>query len=382
MKYSVLVTDDTPINRKLVKSVLKDMPDIEFLEAEDGVGCLEIMNDRPVDLLILDLMMPNKDGFEVLEALRESDIHRDIPVIVFSAMDSFDALARAFTLGACDYFTKPLTPQQMKVILPMKVRYHLESYENKRSIVKFNEQMSLEMLLARLFQQQLMKPFKSFDRALMYGCYMPCNQIGGDFYDCVSRANGDVCFLIADVAGHGVASAMLSSMIKVEFENCVRTMEKPSEMIGHMNQVFYPMSMGDYYFTAFLGIIRDGEMTFANAGHPYPILYSAQQGKASIVQQDGFAVGMFDEAFYRDVTMPFAAGDRLMTYTDGLVEERMTMVGNRYQTYEELAGFVSQYVHLLAGEPDNFFAIARKLFGNPENDEASDDIAVMIIEGK
>lgn len=319
MGYQVLLVDDIATNRKLMRAVLKGNPEIAFLEATDGFQAVQLMAEHDVDLVVLDLMMPGKDGFEVLQEMKVDPRLKDVPVIVNSTMDGLHSIEKALELGANEYFTKPLTPAQMKVILPLKVENALKSYEQHKRLCRLNEQMANELRLAKLFQQTLIVKNQEFPVAKVTGRYIPCLQIGGDFYDCVQRGP-DFWFIIADVMGHGIAAAMVSAMIKVLFLNALADAASPCQVLSLMNQDFCNLSDGGYTFSAFIGQISGQQLTYANAGHPYPLLLRADAGEVVKLAQNGFLVGMLAEAEYTSGQTRVLPGDTLLLYTDGIFE--------------------------------------------------------------
>ena len=121
MPSHVLLVDDEAHNRKLLRMVLRQ-GDYVFSEAEDGRQALAILEQERVDLVLLDLMMPSPNGFDVIHAMRSNDRLRDIPVIVASASTAPDDVERSLSLGAADYFMKPLTEWDIRFQLPIKVR--------------------------------------------------------------------------------------------------------------------------------------------------------------------------------------------------------------------------------------------------------------------
>lgn len=234
-------------------------------------------------------------------------------------MDGLHSIEKALELGANEYFTKPLTPAQMKVILPLKVENALKSYEQHKRLCRLNEQMANELRLAKLFQQTLIVKNQEFPVAKVTGRYIPCLQIGGDFYDCVQRGP-DFWFIIADVMGHGIAAAMVSAMIKVLFLNALADAASPCQVLSLMNQDFCNLSDGGYTFSAFIGQISGQQLTYANAGHPYPLLLRADAGEVVKLAQNGFLVGMLAEAEYTSGQTRVLPGDTLLLYTDGIFE--------------------------------------------------------------
>jgi len=121
MPFRLLLVDDEAHNRKLLRMVLRK-GEYEFHDAEDGKKALEILAREPIDLVLLDLMMPNPNGFDVLHAMRANERYKEIPVIVASASTAPDDVERSLTMGAVDYFMKPLSEWDIRFQLPIKVR--------------------------------------------------------------------------------------------------------------------------------------------------------------------------------------------------------------------------------------------------------------------
>jgi len=121
MPHRLLLVDDEAHSRKLLRMVLR-AGDYEFLEAENGGEALDLMARERVDLLLLDLMMPTPNGFDVIQEMQKSEALRTIPFIVASASSSPDDVERSLALGAVDYFVKPLTEFDIRFQLPLKVR--------------------------------------------------------------------------------------------------------------------------------------------------------------------------------------------------------------------------------------------------------------------
>ena len=121
MAPHLLLVDDEAHNRKLLRMVLR-RGDYEFTEADNGTQALEALERSPVHLVLLDLMMPNPNGFDVLLAMRRDERWKEIPVIVASASTAPEDVERSLTLGASDYFMKPLTEWDIRFQLPIKVR--------------------------------------------------------------------------------------------------------------------------------------------------------------------------------------------------------------------------------------------------------------------
>ncbi len=123
MDYNILIADDVEMNRRLITDVLKGkLTGVSFLQASNGQEVFSVLEKIDVDLIVLDLIMPVMDGFEVLERLKKDDKYSHIPVIVSSAITEISSIEMTLEMGAVDYFTKPLSPEDMDIILPLKAK--------------------------------------------------------------------------------------------------------------------------------------------------------------------------------------------------------------------------------------------------------------------
>jgi len=113
---TVLVVDDYPAVRKTVKELIQSLGMVP-IEAENGLKAQEILKQKPVDLVISDLVMPEMDGFELTEAIKNDPFLRSIPVVIISTHSDSKYIFRALRLGADDYLTKPPTPEMVSVVL-------------------------------------------------------------------------------------------------------------------------------------------------------------------------------------------------------------------------------------------------------------------------
>jgi sigma-B regulation protein RsbU (phosphoserine phosphatase) len=376
MRNRILIVDDIKFNRIQIKDVLKDIQGIDFYDAEDGFQAIKEVEDNDIDLIILDLMMPGKDGFDVLRELKAEVKFKDIPIIVYSGIDNIDSVNQALELGAYDYFSKPLTSEQIKFIVPVKVKNALESYVHRKALLRMHEKMNLDLMLANILQQTLIAASKEGPLVDMYGRYLPCDEIGGNFYECV-QFDDSTWFIMADVSSHGVAAAMIASMIKVAFNNGIRYLAGPAEVLQHMNDTFYSMVKVDYSFTAVIGKIQDGILTFANAGHSLPIVYTKKTDSMHSFNLKDNSVGVVEKAKFKSQKVTIDKEDILFLYTDGLFDTREQY--DMEMNYQDLCSSFMTYKHIIKKNPEEFFTIMLRLFAGIANEKVIDDISMMLI---
>jgi len=123
-EFTVLIVDDTETNIDILVDTLGD--DYDIAVAMDGESALEAVEEEPPDLILLDIMMPDMDGYEVCKRLKDNPKTADIPVIFLSALTEADEKQKGLKLGAVDFLTKPFNPS----VIQDKVRKHLTASKN------------------------------------------------------------------------------------------------------------------------------------------------------------------------------------------------------------------------------------------------------------
>src|SRR3974390_591627 len=146
-KKTVLVVDDAPSNIQVVNSILKDTYKIRI--ATNGAKALELVGvDPPPDLILLDIVMPGMDGYEVCTRLKSSPGTKDIPVIFLTGQTETEDETRGFEVGAVDYIHKPFSP----AVVAARVRTHLALRETREQLERQLFLIRVEMDTARLLQ--------------------------------------------------------------------------------------------------------------------------------------------------------------------------------------------------------------------------------------
>ena len=111
-KLTVLVVDDVPLNVLLIKKMLSQYT-VQLKTANSGQAALDIIDKSMPDLLLLDLMMPGIDGFEVIRRLRADEKTKKLPIIILSALNSEADIVKGFKLGANDFINKPIIMEKL-----------------------------------------------------------------------------------------------------------------------------------------------------------------------------------------------------------------------------------------------------------------------------
>ena len=392
MDYNILIADDVEMNRRLITDVLKGkLTGVSFLQASNGQEVFSVLDKIDVDLIVLDLIMPVMDGFEVLERLKKDDKLSHIPVIVSSAITEISSIEMTLEMGAVDYFTKPLSPEDMDIILPLKAKNALQFYEQQKTIAALNREIQVELKNAHDFQNIMLPKSRDFENVDLFIKFQPSLGIGGDCFDCFER-DGKLWFIIADVTGHGIAAGMASSMVKIMFRCSVKHKKMtPDEVLTNINKnIFEIFDFGSSFnylvFTAFVGCIDHGEFHYSNAGQPYPLIYHQSSKSIEIIEEGGMPVGVFDSATYQLNYKRLGEGDSIFLYTDGLFSSGQKSDFINWKLVHE---FADNHVKELSEEPNVFldemfwyFHLIHKSDSASGEEDFTDDVAMMLLKMK
>ncbi len=181
--------------------------------------------------------------------------------------------------------------------------------------------LSRELQLAREIQQSLLpRDMPVVPRLRIQGTYLPMSAVAGDFYDVVRRDADRVVIIVADVSGHGVPAALIASMVKVAFAAEVERYDRPGDLLAGINRALTGTFERAYVTACCMAIDRAREtIAYAAAGHP-PSLVRRRDGRIERLEEGGVALALLPVASYPTADVPFRAGDRLLIFTDGLLE--------------------------------------------------------------
>src|SRR5215468_2105177 len=210
----ILVVDDNDDNRYTLKLHLdlEGYTDVET--ARDGEEAIALLETSAFDLVLLDVMMPKVDGFQVLTWLKDQARLRDLPVIMISALTEMNSMARCIELGAVDYLLKPFNP----VLLKARLGATLEKKRLRDEVDAHLARLQEELDAARRLQMAMVPqsfPAPSPDFPIdLYASMEPAREVGGDLYDFFVTEDGMLCFLVGDVSGKGMAAALFMARTK------------------------------------------------------------------------------------------------------------------------------------------------------------------------
>jgi sigma-B regulation protein RsbU (phosphoserine phosphatase) len=325
----LLVVDDNEDNRYTLTMMLSLEGYDDVAVANDGAQALEMLKDAAFDLLLLDVMMPRVNGYEVLENLKEQGRLRDLPVLMISAVTELDSVVRCIELGADDYLSKPFNP----VLLKARLAACLEKKRLRDAVLTHAARMESELAAAR--DMQLAMVPRSFPRPAadwpidVHAFMEPAREVGGDLYDFFPLDGGRFVFLLGDVCDKGVPAALFMARTK----NLVRlvselartsdgSMLPPGEILTRVNRELATDNPTLTFVTLFLGIVDADcrSIDFCNAGHNDPYLLSVQGGVRPLTASKGQPLGIRLDTRYATTRIDLHQGEALFLFSDGITE--------------------------------------------------------------
>src|SRR4051812_13032925 len=253
---SILIVDDTPANLQVLAGMLKDRG-YKVRPVPSGKLALLAAKREPPDLILLDINMPELNGYEVCEQLKADELLAGIPVIFISALtDQLDKV-KAFASGGLDYITKPFQMEELHARVKTHLKLHrlqVELGAANRRLADTNDRMSRDLKAAAKIQESFLpRNLPRISGADFAWIYRPCDELAGDGLNIIPLGDNKVALYILDVSGHGVVSALLSVTLSrflslpsnpssiltrdADVPNGVE-IPPPAEVAAHLNRLF------------------------------------------------------------------------------------------------------------------------------------------------
>jgi len=317
----ILIVDDTPTNIGVISGALKDVYKTKIATNGAKALALACAEEKP-DLILLDVMMPEMDGYEVCMRLKADPATREIPVIFLTGQTSAEDETRGFEAGAVDYVHKPFSPAVVKA----RVRSHILLRESRAQLAAQLLALNNELEMARQIQLSILPhTLPQLPGLEIIARFRPMTSVAGDFYDFVQIDDKHLGILIADVSGHGLPSALIASMLQVALTAQVAHASEPAKVLSGLNRALCGKFTQDFATAAYVYVdLEKSLMRYAGAGHPPVMQFRPSTGKSNQVLKNGLVLGMFDVATYQTLELPLEPGDRHVLYTDGILEAAST----------------------------------------------------------
>jgi sigma-B regulation protein RsbU (phosphoserine phosphatase) len=311
----ILIVDDVADNIDVLVGALRGEHRLSV--ARDGESALRIAAENPPDLVLLDIMMPGMDGYEVCRRLRASEATREIPVMFLSALEDVANKARGFEIGGNDYLTKPFEILEVKA----RVRSLLRAKAYADAVREAQER---EMNVAREIQRGILPADlgalaagSGFELAALMD---PAKSVGGDFFEVLRLDEETLLVALGDVMGKGVPASLFMAMSMTLLRALARQHREPGEILRRLNDELGAYNPRRVFVTiACLRIhLPSRTVTGASAGHCPVVLVPAAGEPRIVLKPTGTVAGIFPGRTYDEVRFELAPGDLLLLHSDGV----------------------------------------------------------------
>lgn len=315
-KPYILAVDDEPINRLVLEDLIDERYELEMLE--DGKSCLDSVNHRIPELILLDINMPGMDGFEVCRQLKSNPVTEAIPVIFLTAKITIEDERKGLMLGAVDYITKPFT----ETILLARIKTHLALNKARRELEHTNDLLQKERNYIEFIMQTMREDSRYTEQHLAV-LTSPVESSNGDMVLSVDAANGHRHILIADFTGHGlpaaIAGPLVGSLFYSQAEQAISLMSTADMINAELVQKLPPE-----VFMAVIFIdwdIANQQMLICNRGMP-PLLHFRDGECLAEYPSTGYPLGIDSTTTFCDElhAVQVNANDVLFAFSDGIGE--------------------------------------------------------------
>jgi phosphoserine phosphatase RsbU/P len=291
---------------------------------------LEKIRSDPFDLVLLDIEMPEMDGYQVLSTMKKDVRLRHLPVIMVTAVEETASAIRCIEMGAEDYLPKPFDP----VLLRARIGASLEKKHLRDKEQLYLKSLEREMEIGREIQASFLPTSLPEIPGWQLAAYFKAaREVAGDFYDAFLLPDGDLVCVIGDVCDKGVGAALFMalcrSLIRATCTSDVFNRRKdshlkPAERLHHVvsftnNYIADTHGDTNMFATIFIGIFsnQDGSLTFINGGHEPPILVQ-KNGTLTNLTPSGPAIGIIPDADFSVREIKMGSDDLLLAFTDGI----------------------------------------------------------------
>jgi sigma-B regulation protein RsbU (phosphoserine phosphatase) len=371
----VLLVDDTPANIQIALAILKDLYQVKV--ATNGTKALELaVSDPQPDLILLDVMMPGIDGFEVCSRLKSSGATREIPVIFLTGQTETEDEAKGFEVGGVDYIHKPFSPAVVKA----RVHTHLVLRGIRERLAAQLTAMQSELETARQIQLSILpREMPKLNGLEIAARYLPMNEVAGDFYDFILVDDKRLGAFVGDVSGHGMPAALISSMLKIALAAQAVVAHDPALVLSGLNQALCGKFQGHFVTAVYVFIDTEKKtIRYGGAGHPPVVLSDGATGTARAFEENGLILGAFTHATYTFAELPFSDGMRALLYTDGIVE-MANRAGEEFGT-DQLLEFAGKHEEATTeGFVDALFEKLNQWDDRVSGPEREDDLTVLAL---
>jgi phosphoserine phosphatase RsbU/P len=313
----VLIVDDVKANVDILVQALKG--DYQLSVALGGQQALDVVQRSPPDLILLDIVMPDIDGYEICRRLRAMETTRELPIIFLSSLEDVNDKARGFEVGGNDYLTKPFHVLEVKARVRslLKARAYAEAVRAAAERdLRIAREIQIGLLPADIAAQV---QGTGLD---VHGVLEPARQVGGDLFEVVRLGPDRVLVAVGDVSGKGIPAALFMAVAMTLLRSLARQGSPPDRILEQLNDELLEQNPRGMFVTlqCLVFDLGRGRVTCASAGHHAAVRITPGQPAELVFTSSGRVLGLLPATGIVCETLQLQAGDTFVLFTDGVSE--------------------------------------------------------------
>jgi sigma-B regulation protein RsbU (phosphoserine phosphatase) len=313
----VLIVDDVKANVDILVQALRD--DYKLSVALGGQQALDAVARNPPDLVLLDIVMPDIDGYEICRRLRSAQATRELPIMFLSSLEDVKDKARGFEVGANDYLTKPFEVLEVQA----RVRSLLKAKSYADAVKAAAER---DLRIAREIQMGLL-PVNIASQVRntgldVFAVLEPAQQVGGDLFEVLRLSDDHVLVAVGDVSGKGIPAALFMAVVMTLLRSLARQGHQPAELLRQLNDELLQQNPRGMFVTlqCLLFDVSTRAVTCASAGHHAAVRLVPGQPPRPVFTSSGRVLGLMPAEALASEAITLGDGESLVLFTDGVSE--------------------------------------------------------------
>jgi sigma-B regulation protein RsbU (phosphoserine phosphatase) len=368
----VLIVDDVKANVDILVQALSG--EYKLSVALGGRQALDAVRRSPPDLILLDIVMPDIDGYEICRTLRAAEATRELPIMFLSSLEDVNDKARGFEVGGNDYLTKPFEILEVKA----RVRSLLKAKSYAEAVKAAAER---DLRIAREIQMGLLPaniPAQVQGTGLdVHAVLEPARQVGGDLFEVLRLGPDRVLVAVGDVSGKGIPAALFMAVAMTLLRSLARQGHTLEEILRQLNDELLQQNPRGMFVTlqCLVFDLAMGCVTCASAGHHPAVRIAPGHAPQPAFTSPGRVLGILPADDITSESLDLRTGETFVLYTDGVSEA--------YDPNEELFGEERLMAHLQAAPGrsarETTLGVLEAVRRHAAGAQQSDDITVVSV---
>ena len=313
----VLIVDDVETNVDILVQALG--PDYKLSVAMGGQQAIDAIRQSPPDLVLLDIVMPDIDGYEICRTLRRTDATRELPIMFLSSLEDVQDKARGFEVGGNDYLTKPFEVLEVKARVRSLLR--AKSYSDAMKAAAERDLRIAREIQMGLLPANISAQVKGTGLDV-HAVLEPARLVGGDLFEVLRLGVDRVLVAVGDVSGKGIPAALFMAVVMTLLRSLARQGYTPEDILRHLNDELLEQNPRSMFVTlqCLVFDLANNSVTCASAGHHAAIRILPFQAPRFAFTSPGRVLGLMPADDIRSETLQLHPGDTYVLFTDGVTE--------------------------------------------------------------